>query len=76
MAAVRFTIGGRVQGVWFRAATREQALALGLQGHANNLADGTVEVLQRIAEGAFGLIHGCSPFQGVREGRRARGARR
>ena len=45
MAAVRFVVEGRVQGVFFRAGTREQALALGLAGHARNLADGSVEVL-------------------------------
>lgn len=45
MTAVRFTVGGRVQGVWFRAATREQALRLGLSGYAKNLPDGRVEVL-------------------------------
>lgn len=45
MAAARFTISGKVQGVWFRAHTREQALALGLSGRATNLADGGVEVL-------------------------------
>jgi acylphosphatase len=33
-----------VQGVWFRAATRERALALQLQGAAKNLPDGSVEV--------------------------------
>jgi acylphosphatase len=31
--------------VWFRAATREQAQALGITGYARNLADGRVEVL-------------------------------
>jgi acylphosphatase len=45
MAAARFRVVGKVQGVWFRAATREQALALGLHGHAVNLADGSVEVV-------------------------------
>jgi len=34
-----------VQGVFFRASTREQALSLGLTGHALNLPDGRVEVL-------------------------------
>jgi acylphosphatase len=34
-----------VQGVYFRAATREQALRLGLTGHARNLPDGRVEVV-------------------------------
>ena len=45
MPAARFLISGKVQGVWFRAGTREQALRLGLRGHASNLADGRVEVL-------------------------------
>ena len=40
----RFTVHGKVQGVWFRASTREKALSLGLSGHAANLADGSVEV--------------------------------
>ena len=43
--ATRFIISGRVQGVFFRASTREQALRLGLRGHARNLPDGRVEVL-------------------------------
>jgi acylphosphatase len=38
-------VSGRVQGVWFRAATREKAVALRLSGHAVNLPDGRVEVL-------------------------------
>ena len=45
MPAERFIVSGKVQGVWFRAATCERALALGLRGHARNRADGTVEVL-------------------------------
>lgn len=45
MSAARFLVGGQVQGVFFRASTRERALALGLRGHAINLADGRVEVL-------------------------------
>lgn len=53
MKAARFLVRGKVQGVWFRAATREQALALGLVGHARNLPDGAVEVL---AYGPAGAI--------------------
>jgi acylphosphatase len=34
-----------VQGVWFRASTRQQADRLGLAGHALNLPDGRVEVV-------------------------------
>ena len=45
MACKRFIVSGRVQGVWFRASTREQALGLGLSGHAINLPDGRVEVV-------------------------------
>jgi acylphosphatase len=41
----RCLVSGRVQGVWFRASTREQAMALGLSGSASNLPDGRVEVL-------------------------------
>lgn len=42
---VRCRVQGRVQGVFFRASTREQALILGLTGHARNLPDGSVEVV-------------------------------
>ncbi len=45
VAAARFLVSGRVQGVFYRASTREQALALGLSGHALNLPDGRVEVV-------------------------------
>ena len=45
MAAARFLVSGKVQGVWFRASTREVAERLGLRGYARNLADGRVEVL-------------------------------
>jgi acylphosphatase len=45
MSAARFIVTGKVQGVWFRAGTRDVAVRLGLRGHARNLADGSVEVL-------------------------------
>lgn len=48
MAAARFLVSGKVQGVFFRAPTREHAVDLGLSGRATNLPDGRVEV---IAEG-------------------------
>ena len=44
MACARFLVSGRVQGVFYRASTREQALRLGLAGTAVNLPDGRVEV--------------------------------
>jgi acylphosphatase len=40
----RFLVSGRVQGVAFRAYTREEAQRLGLSGCARNLPDGRVEV--------------------------------
>ena len=45
MPSVQFIVRGKVQGVWFRASTREQAGLLGLRGHARNMADGSVEVV-------------------------------
>ncbi|TAN07894.1 MAG: acylphosphatase [Rhodanobacteraceae bacterium] len=45
MACARFIVQGRVQGVFFRASTRDVALRLGLAGYAKNLTDGSVEVL-------------------------------
>ena len=43
--AARFLVAGTVQGVFYRASTRNRALELGLDGHARNLPDGRVEVL-------------------------------
>lgn len=45
---VRLRIRGRVQGVFFRATTREKARMLGLRGWVRNRPDGTVEI---VAEG-------------------------
>lgn len=41
----RALVSGRVQGVFFRAATARRAQALGVRGHAVNLPDGRVEVV-------------------------------
>lgn len=43
--SIRCLIAGRVQGVFYRAATVEQATRLALRGWARNLADGSVEVV-------------------------------
>lgn len=45
MSARRFLVSGKVQGVFFRASTRQQAEQLGLTGRAINLGDGRVEVI-------------------------------
>jgi acylphosphatase len=45
VVAERLVIAGRVQGVWYRAWTVENATGLGLRGWVRNRADGTVEAL-------------------------------
>jgi acylphosphatase len=53
MAAARFLVSGHVQGVFYRASAREQALLLDLSGHARNLPDGRVELLAMGSEAAL-----------------------
>ena len=42
---VHVIVEGRVQGVFFRAYTRNEAVKLGLSGWVRNRTDGSVEVL-------------------------------
>jgi acylphosphatase len=43
--ARRCQVFGKVQGVFFRASTKQKAVELGCAGYAKNLPDGRVEVL-------------------------------
>lgn len=45
VVARRCFVSGRVQGVFYRASTRQKAIELGCAGYARNLDDGRVEVL-------------------------------
>lgn len=58
MACARFIVTGRVQGVYFRAAAREQAARLGISGYARNRADGSVEVVASGADDALDELDG------------------
>ena len=44
-ARARVVIHGRVQGVFFRAETRDRARSLGLDGWVRNTGDGSVEAV-------------------------------
>ncbi|MDW7709563.1 MAG: acylphosphatase [Deferrisomatales bacterium] len=52
-ARARVLVSGRVQGVFFRASTRDVARRLGLRGWVRNLPDGGVEA---VFEGERGLV--------------------
>lgn len=51
--AKRIVVSGRVQGVFYRDTCRREANRLGIAGSAQNLPDGTVEV---IADGEPGAV--------------------
>ncbi|HEX3744384.1 MAG TPA: acylphosphatase [Bryobacteraceae bacterium] len=59
MAARRWYIRGRVQGVGYRAFAQRSARALGLTGYARNLDDGRVEVY---AAGPVGKLEELAPL--------------
>ncbi len=62
-------VRGRVQGVFFRAWTRETARSLGLKGWVRNRPDGSVEVLAQGLELSLkkllALLHRGPPSAGV-----------
>ena len=45
MVCKKCLVGGRVQGVFYRATAARRARELGVRGYARNLPDGRVEVL-------------------------------
>lgn len=58
--AVRLSIQGRVQGVWYRAWTVREAEARGVRGWVRNLRDGSVEaVLVGPAAAVEAMIAAC-----------------
>ena len=55
---IHFYVSGRVQGVFFRQRTKEQAQLFGLKGWVRNRADGRVE----------GVVQGtCPALESLRE---------
>lgn len=45
MYCLKCRVSGRVQGVFFRVSTRDQAQSLGVRGFVSNLSGGDVEVV-------------------------------
>jgi len=65
----QFNVCGRVQGVFFRARTREVATRLEIAGSATNMPDGSVDVLACGDAGAtdqlFDWLHRGPPMASV-----------
>ena len=60
MSRVRVVIHGRVQGVWFRGWTIQEAQARGLSGWVRNRRDGTVEAVFDGPEAAVAaMVEAC-----------------
>ena len=54
--AIRCLVSGRVQGVYYRSATRARAEALAIDGWVRNLPDGRVEVVAAGSAQAVGAL--------------------
>ena len=67
---VRVWVSGRVQGVAFRAYTREEARRLGVNGWVKNLPDGRVQILAQGPRADLERLttwcHQGSPFAAVK----------
>lgn len=60
MTRARVQVRGRVQGVFFRAETRDRARSLGLAGWVRNCSDGSVEaVFEGDVERVQSMIDWC-----------------
>lgn len=59
----RVVVSGRVQGVFFRASTRDAAVRCGVRGFVRNLPDGRVEA---VLQGERGAVEQVIAF--MREG--------
>lgn len=60
MVRRRVIVHGRVQGVWFRGSTEDEARAAGVCGWVRNLSDGRVEaVFEGPAEAVDALVAFC-----------------
>jgi acylphosphatase len=57
MTTLHCFVSGRVQGVFFRSSTQDQANQLGLSGWVRNLPDGRVEVLAQGNPDAIEELH-------------------
>jgi acylphosphatase len=56
----RVVVHGRVQGVWFRGSTEEEAGAAGVRGWVRNRSDGSVEaVFEGSLEDVERLVEFC-----------------
>ncbi len=53
----RFLVLGKVQGVYFRHGCRLEAIRLAIRGHAQNLPDGSVDVLACGAPASVEELH-------------------
>jgi acylphosphatase len=66
LARVHVLIEGRVQGVFFRASTRDEARARGLTGWVRNRPDGRVEAVfegdKRLVEKMLAWCRKGSPY--------------
>lgn len=51
----RVRVSGRVQGVWFRRSTADEARVIGVDGWVRNLPDGAVEAVFEGTPGAVAL---------------------